>query len=264
MCLQLAQLRQFLLDQRPRGRAVPGTASRPLQRMEQHLGVPFCTSSLVLDDLSAKKIPTLPQQAQELSLTVWRHFVILDTVPKSEWTKLRLASALVFRHIVSGCRFEHTKKAEYGADLSPGRSMAWKVLKGKDGQPFAVSLPTHVQPHLPLFTDLHSEIVRRFGDTSLFMPGCFCGPGIFPLPASYPRFQQFVRSLMCLFPCLHPHVFSAGVVLTVLQNGPLSFRGVGEGSQPLVSGPAWAPTCAVCCPSVSHKNIQNLPATQTT
>ena len=46
--------------------------------------------------------------------------------------------------------------------------MTWKVSKGKDGQPFAVSLSTYIQPNQPLFTDLQVELLRRFGACVLY------------------------------------------------------------------------------------------------
>ena len=200
-CPAPAHLRQFLVAQQPRGRTVPAAAFRQLQWFEQHLGVPFCTASPVLADFGANRPSTLPQQTQVISLLVWRHLLALASQPKDEWTARRLAAALVLRYIVSGLRFKHTKRAQHVLELSSSRSMTWKVSKGKDGQPFAVSLPTHVQPNQPLFTDLQVELLRRFGETVPFMPDCLFEHGeicIYPVPATYSRFQQFVRSLLRL------------------------------------------------------------------
>eukprot|EP00435_Cladocopium_sp_Y103_P009996 s1316_g2.t1 len=48
-------------------------------------------------------------------------------------------SSLVLRYTISGLRFKHTKRAHFAPELSSARTLAWKVTKGKDGQPFAVS-----------------------------------------------------------------------------------------------------------------------------
>ena len=87
-CPAPAHLRQLLVAQQPRGRTVPAAAFRQLQWFEQHLDVSFCTASPVLADLRANRPSTLPQQAQVISLLVWRHLLALASQPEDEWTAM--------------------------------------------------------------------------------------------------------------------------------------------------------------------------------
>ena len=200
-------LRRFLAAQRERGRTVPQTALRQFQWLQQYLGAELSVDSPLFADFRAARNSTLPAQAEVLPLKAWHHLVQIVGACREEetWTGLQLSVALVLRYIVSSLRFKHTKRTEFAPDLSSARSLVWRVTKGKDGQPFAKAVPSHLQPAVPLFSKLRTELQVRFGGLAPFLPEAFYRDGteevIFEMsPAKYHRFVQFVRSLLRLSP----------------------------------------------------------------
>ena len=166
--------------------------------------VPFQVRSPLLCDLMCQKASTLPTQAEVLTPQVWKHLIDLCSREASGRTGLQLSAALVVRYVVSGLRYQHTARATFAADLSSPRTLVWKVVKGKDGQPFAISLPTHILPNWPVIKHTNSELLRLVGTIETFMPDCFFSSQeevvIDPRPSPYYRFQAFFRSLLMLAP----------------------------------------------------------------
>ena len=168
------------------------------------LQVPFQARSPLLRDFMVQKIAALPSQADILTPAVWKHLLALCSTEQHGWTGLQLSAALVLRYAVTGLRYKHTKRTVFSPELSSSRAFVWKVTKGKDGQPFAVSLPSHVAPKWPLFQHLHYELRNWLGERAAFMPDCFFAhDGTVCLderPSPYHRFQAFFRSLLTLQP----------------------------------------------------------------
>ena len=108
------------------------------------------------------------------------------------------------RFVVSGLRFKHTKTALFDAALSSARTHAWRVPEGKDGHPFAFSLPTFLVPEVPLFSQVQATLHGTLGVNAPFVPDMYFGTGGLPVfenrAFSYSRFQDFFRSLLRLPP----------------------------------------------------------------
>eukprot|EP00438_Fugacium_kawagutii_P026753 Skav216443 [mRNA] locus=scaffold50:122279:123718:+ [translate_table: standard] len=194
-------LRQFLTAQAGRGRTVPGTAYRHLHWLHEHLKVRLPLDSPVLQDFTSTDAHTWPSQVEVLLPQAWRHLMELAV---SSQPSLALAAGLVVRFAVSGLRFKHTARATLEPDLSSSRTSVWKISQGKDGMPFAVAVPTYVEPGLPLLSRVQSEVARKLGVGTPFLPDMwFDAAGHVMLrsaPAQYSRFQAFMRSLLQLPP----------------------------------------------------------------
>ena len=203
-CPDPSTLRAFLDLQRERGPTVPAAVLRQFLWFETQLRVPFHARSPLLADFLTQKAAPLPTQAEILTPAAWNHLLSLCSTSNSGWNGLQVAAALVIRYVISGLRFKHTQRAAFAPDLSTGRTLVWKVSKGKDGQPFAVSLPTHISPKWPLLGRLNDELERVVGDVPTFMPDCYFNSAgevrVASVPCPYYRFQAFFRSLLTLPP----------------------------------------------------------------
>ena len=149
---------------------MPTAMLRQFLFFQERLQVPFQARSPLLRDFMVQKIAALPSQADILTPAVWKHLLALCSTEQHGWTGLQLSAALVLRYAVTGLRYKHTKRTVFSPELSSSRAFVWKVTKGKDGQPFAVSLPSHVAPKWPLFQHLHYELRNWLGETAPFMP----------------------------------------------------------------------------------------------
>ena len=193
-------LRKFLVEQEERGRTVPTNVYRHLRWMQEHLKVSLPLASPVLKNFSAATVQTWPSQVEVLLPQVWRHLLELAA---SSNQPLALAAGLIVRFAVSGLRFKHCARAFLDQDLSSRRASVWRISQGKDGMPFAIALPNYVVPGLPLLSRVQSEVARKVGVGTPFLPDMWfeAGSVVFrSAPAPYSRFQAFTRSILQLPP----------------------------------------------------------------
>ena len=196
-------VKKFLLAQEARGRTVPAAVFQHLKWLREELQVPVPLESPLLKPFASAPTNTWPRQVLPLQPQLWAHLLQLSST-RRPLKGVPLAAAFVVRFAVSGLRFRHCSRATLAPEMCNLRTSVWKVSAGKDGLPFAVSLPTCAATANDLLLQLQEAALRTIGASGPFLPDMYFEPHggvvIRSACASSSRFLSFFRSLLMLPP----------------------------------------------------------------
>ena len=112
---------------------------------------------------------SISPMANELPLKVWVHLL---GIAKEGSGSFALFCSLALYIVVAALRYKHAQRHSFLFDRSTSRTLFGRVWRGKTrhGQAFYVAVPTYVEPGVPLFAWMASELRQHNPEAQFLVP----------------------------------------------------------------------------------------------